>query len=120
MKALIILLSLLIVLDVKADYSIETFLNYMQGTKYYDIIAQVKIYYGSDVAIYICMALVQSNDCETLVRTYISNGVRPDGGKVKTLESIFFNPDNYEIYGNNASEYHKILENIKEKHNIKN
>ena len=118
MKALTLLLSLLIVLDVRANYSIIDFLNYLQEKGYYDIIVEVKRYFGKDVAIEICKGLVSSGDCEQLVRIYIPNTSRGDDEGMKTLESIIFNPDNYDIYKDNAESYHYMIERIKQKYNI--
>ena len=118
MKALTLLLSLLIVLDVRANYSIIDFLNYLQEKGYYDIIVGVKRYFGKDVAIEICKGLVSSGDCEQLVRIYIPNTSRGDDEGMKTLESIIFNPDNYDIYKDNSLDIRGVIEKIKKIYNI--
>ena len=119
MKALsIILLSLIILLEVKADYSIGTFLNYMQESGLYDIIKLIKYYYGNDVAIDICKGFAQNSDCELLVRVYIPTASRSHNEQIITLESIIFNPDNYDIYSQDAEYYHQLIQIIKKKYNI--
>ena len=121
MKALIVfLLSLLIVLDVKADYSIDTFLEYMQQKGYYDIIAQIKEYFWDDVAIEFCKELVQSNDCEQLVKIYINipGKTRGQFKETKKLTSIVFYPDNYNIYKDNELYFHNIIETIENKFDL--
>ena len=46
----------------------------------YELLVEVKSYFGNDVSISICKQLVATSDCETLVRVYISvNNCRPDG-----------------------------------------
>ena len=119
MKALTLLISLLIVLNnIKANFSIKDFLNFMQEKGYYDIIVEVKLYFGKDIAIEICKGFVQSDDCEELVRVYIPNTTRGDGEGMKTLESIIFNPSNYNIYKDNTESYHYMIERIKKEYNI--
>ena len=114
----IILLTLIILLEVKAEYSIDPFINYMQEKGLYDIITQLKHYYGNDVAIDVCKEFVPNNDCEVLVRVYIPNATRAPNEGIKTLESIIFNPDNYDIYSQDWAYYHNIIEKIKKKYNI--
>ena len=119
MKALaIVLLSLLIVLDVKADYSMAPFIDYMQEKGYYDILVQVKFYYGVDIAIDLCKQFVASNDCDPLVRTYFPSGTRKDNEEMKTLENIIFNPVNYKVYNNQTLDIHNWIEDTKQKYNI--
>ena len=114
----ILLLSLLMALDVKADYSMDIFLNFMQEKGYYDIIVEIKFYFGTDVAIAVCKEFVHSDDCGRLVRIYIPNRVRGDNEIIKKIESIIFNPDNYNVYKNNEPNIHKWIEKIKNQYNI--
>ena len=53
------------------DYSIDTFLDYLQEKGYYELIQEIKNAFGDDVAIAVCKELVQSNDCEIVVRVYM-------------------------------------------------
>ena len=50
------------------DYSIDTFLDFLQEKGYYDIIQSVKVYFGDDIAIDVCKEFVKSNHCEEVVR----------------------------------------------------
>ena len=94
----------------KGDYSIDTFLNYLQETGYYDIIQAIKIYYGDDIAIDICKELAQSNDCETVVRVYMIIEKRD-----KKKQSKNFN--NTEIIEINEN-YQPIIEYFENEYNI--
>ena len=55
------------------DYSIDTFLDFLQEKGYYDIIQSVKVYFGDDIAIDVCKELVQNNHCEDVVRIYMTS-----------------------------------------------
>ena len=118
MKVLALLLSLLIVLDAKTDYSIESFINYLQEKGYYNLLVEIKRYYGKDVAIDVCREIIQSKDCETLIKIYIQNGSRGHGEDMKTLEFIIFNPDNYELYKDKYQAIHNFIEKLKVEYNI--
>ena len=98
MKTLAVLLSLLIVLNVKSSYSIDDFLNYLQETGYYDIIVQIKYYYNEDIAISFCKEIIKSEHCDILVRIYIPCRTRGENEGTKPLQSIIFYPDNYNLY----------------------
>ena len=54
-----------------STYSIQTFLDYLQGTGYYEIIQAIKNAFGDDIAIDVCKELTKSNDCEEVVRIYM-------------------------------------------------
>lgn len=72
MKFIILLFALLIVTKERAeDYTINTFIVYLQEQGYYDIIKEIKCHYGADVAINFCLELVSSPHCEEVVRVYI-------------------------------------------------
>ena len=58
----------------RGDYSIDTFLDYLQQSGYYELIQSIKIYFGDDVAIDVCLELTQTNDCETVVKVYMTGG----------------------------------------------
>ena len=74
MKSLIILFLILTsISNIKGDYSIDTLLNYLQEKGIYDLLAEIKYCYGNDISINVCKELVQSSDCETVVRVYISS-----------------------------------------------
>ena len=70
---LFLLIGLLIINNVQGDYSINTFLNYLHETGYFEILVQVKFHFGPDVSIYVCLEFVNSNFCEEVIRVYIPN-----------------------------------------------
>ena len=112
MKALcILLLSLLIVSDAKTDYSIDTFIKFLQENGYYDILMQIKLYYGDDIAISLCKNFIKSEHCELLVRVYIHIKVRGPGEDKPSLRIIIFNPDNYNFYKDKAKDIINWIEN---------
>ena len=60
MKALYLLFIVFILsnVGVKGNYSISTLLNYLQEKQYYDIIFQIKLSFGDDVAISVCRSFI--------------------------------------------------------------
>ena len=106
MKAIRYLFYMMLLLSnievLKGDYSIDTFLNYLQEKGYYDLIQAVKTYFGDDVAISVCQELVQSNDCETVVRIYMTNSPPTDGSGPRRSKA-----------NNNPEKEEKILNYIK-------
>ena len=144
MKTLgILLLSLLIISEVKADYSIDPFINYLQEKGYYDIIVQIKNFYGDDIAISFCKEFIKSDDCNPLVKIYIQNSSEAKAGQgiieiepsessessepsesskssepLEKLEFLIFNPDNYNFYKGNELAIHNWIEDIKKQYNI--
>ena len=72
MKAIAVLLLIIFIVDGQSTYSIDAFLDYLQENGYYEIILQVKITFGDDIAIDVCKQLVQTNDCEIVVKTYMT------------------------------------------------
>ena len=104
MKSSIFLLLILVIqLGVKADFSLDNILNYLQEGGYYQILTLVKKYYGVDVAIDICKAFVPSVDCEEVVRVYISineaRSLDKEDQTKPTLESIILDNES-DIYKN--------------------
>ena len=87
MKPLIILLLILLsISNSKGDnFSIDTFLNYLQEKGLYDILMNIKYYFGDDVSIAFCKELIKNQNCETVIRIYISSRVR---GELPIEESI--------------------------------
>ena len=87
MKPLIFLFLILTTIsNIKGDYSILTFLNYLQEKGLYDLLVEVKSYFGTDVSISFCKQLVQNSDCDTIIRVYIStNNSRGDGQDRETI-----------------------------------
>ena len=60
-----------------STYSIDNLLNYLQETQYYDIIYQVKLIFGDDIAISVCKSFIATNQCEDVVRIYMDPAGRP-------------------------------------------
>ena len=89
-----------------SNYSIDILLEYLEGKGYYDLIQESKIIFGNDVAIEVCKELVQSSDCETVVRVYMASEIGGEGGKHKLPAYI-----NLEIY-------EEILEYFENNYNI--
>ena len=81
MKPLIFLFLILTTIsNIKGDYSINTLLNYLQEKGLYELLVEIKSYFGVDVSISFCKQLIETGDCDTVVRVYISvSNCRPDG-----------------------------------------
>ena len=79
----------------ETSFSIQSIINKLQEDGYYEIIQLIKYKYGNDVAIAFCKALIESNDCETIVKIYM--------------------PDNPVIYPINPINPNKEIEEIKNK-----
>ena len=94
MKALKkLLFTLLIIFSVKANYSIQSFIDYVKNKGFYDIIFQVKISLGKDVAIEVCFSMVENSQCDELVRVYMNEGGSGNSGSNGT----FPNPSDVDI-----------------------
>ena len=73
MKAFITLLFMMFIIsNINGDYSIDNFLNYLQESGYYDLFQEVKYSLGDDIAITLCKELVNSNDCEIVIKVYMA------------------------------------------------
>ena len=79
MKSLIfIFLILTTISNIKGSFSIGELLNYLQEKGLYELLVEVKLYFGTDISISICKEMVKTYDCEEIVRIYISpSGTRP-------------------------------------------
>ena len=74
---LLFIVSILSIVGVKGNYSIDTLLNFLQHKGYYDIIFQIKLSFGDDVAISVCRSFIATFQCEEVVRVYmIRHGAR--------------------------------------------
>ena len=59
----------------KGEYSIDSFINYLQEIGYFNLIQEIKLFYGEDIAVDVCEKLVDNNNCEAVVRVHmIDNG----------------------------------------------
>ena len=75
MKYTIILLFVLLLVtkeDLGDNYTINTFLKYLQENGYYEVINEVKCEISTDVAIEFCEILTESPHCEEVVRIYMT------------------------------------------------
>ena len=61
--------------NIKGGYSIDYVLDYLQENGYYDIIQQIKIYLGDDVAIEVCKQFIATYDCDIIVRVYMDSHI---------------------------------------------
>ena len=69
------------------EYSIDEALNYLQSTGLYEVLVQVKYYFGNDVAISLCKEFVLSYDCEQIIKTYISSPSKAPSIRKRTLKN---------------------------------
>ena len=118
-----LLLILSFLLSAKADntYSIDSILNFLQEKGYYDILVQVKSFYGIDVSIEICKSFIPSVDCDQIVKIYINVGgrARTRGGEseTETLENLVLIPES-DIKKLNMNYVLNTIQTIKKKYNI--
>ena len=78
MNAIKIVLFIIFFVYEQSTYSINDLINYLQESGYYDVILQLKIYFGNDVAISFCQEIVESSDCERIVIVYMpSKYIKP-------------------------------------------
>ena len=78
MKYTIILLFVLLLVtkeDLGDNYTINTFLKYLQENGYYEVINEIKCEISTDVAIEFCEILTESPHCEEVVRVYMTCSV---------------------------------------------
>ena len=89
MKPLIFLLLILTTIsNVKGDFSIDIFINYLQEKGLYEILVEIKRCFGIDISVAFCRELIKSNDCETVIRIYMPNNVRDLHPGEKSFENI--------------------------------
>ena len=107
MKIFIILLfTLIYAFHTESSYSIVSLIDYLIGNGYYELIQQVKMVFGNDVAIDVCISIVETSQCEEIVRVYMEpSQTSPSPGIPRTPDDIIdFNEDSYFI-----SEIQKLL-----------
>ena len=78
MKALLFIFLPFIIfsLDI-SKYSINSFLDYLQETGYYEIIEEINFLYGSDYAITVCKEFTKSVHCKEAILIYMPAPSRP-------------------------------------------
>ena len=90
MKAIVLILLPLIVFNADLSvYSIKGFLDYLQQTGYYEVIIEIKFALGNDIAIDFCKEFVQSQDCEQVVKIYMTRIYVRGDIKKPNLEPIY-------------------------------
>ena len=107
MKSLITLVLILVIFsNIKGgDYSIGSFLNYLQEKGIYDILVEIKKYLGSDICICFCKELMKNNKCEQVVNIYIIynlRNLRPSDLVEKNIEFLNVIIENYYLVLLNA------------------
>ena len=110
-SSLIIILTLLLFAKslntTSISYFISTFINYLQNNGIWEILVEIKKYYGTDVAIELCKEFAKSPHCEEVVRVYIY------APKVPITRSGTRNSDTSELMEFLEEKgYLKILENV--------
>ena len=106
MKCSIILLLFLLIaanvdiIDISDDFTIDTFLNYLQSFGYYKVFDEVKCKFGDDVAIELCRLFTRSPHCEEVLRVYMPkcSGEGPDNGNFCYIKEFIYKEENLEIF----------------------
>ena len=86
--SIFILLAVLIATqrDMGDQFSIGTFLDYLQETGYYDLIYDIKCAFDTEIAIDFGLEYVGSPHCEEVVRVYMPQCMRPGGTSDKICD----------------------------------
>ena len=72
MKTLLFIFLPLIIFNVDLNkYSINSLLDFLENTGFYEVLQNVKTVLGNDIAIEVCKEFVNSKDCELVVVVYI-------------------------------------------------
>ena len=67
------LLILTIIINIKWNFSIYSFIEYLQEKGLYAVLQQIKLHLGNDIAIKMCNTFVETIHCEELVRIFLTN-----------------------------------------------
>ena len=113
----------LIIVNTKEDYTFETLFNYLQDEGFLDILLQIKINLGGDIAISMCKEIVKTQQCETIIKIFNPSGSRsinPGEDNInnnknnKSLKEILFEEKNLQILNKkfNKIEIKKIIQKI--------
>ena len=90
MKAIVFILLPFIIFNVDlSTYSIKKLLYYLQETGYYKVIIEIKFALGNDIAIDFCKEFVQLQDCEKVVKFYLSRIFERRINREPNLEPIY-------------------------------
>ena len=97
--SMILILSLLFVVkSIDKDYSIDTFIDYLQNKNYYEIIADVKSEYGTNVSIKVCRLMCESPFCEDFVRMYLPPNLSSLAKRAVGSDDIYYKPKKLKDY----------------------
>ena len=112
MKSIIaFLLTLSFIANVKGDeYSVNGLIEYLKQEEYFDIIQEVNIYLGNDIAIGLCKELVPTNHCDEVVKYYMSSPSDP----VRPARSMYtmYTPSIEDILINDQDNYNILMRNM--------
>ena len=101
MKVFLFIFLLFIIFN--QSFSINNFLDYLKNTGYYETIEYIKLIFGDDVAIEVCRELLQTNDCEVVVKVYMLPWTSPSRAPIRReegtnkLTQILFQEENLKI-----------------------
>ena len=99
MRALLFILLPFIIFNIDlSKYSFNALIEYIKQNGYYEVIRSVKMQIGDDIAIAVCKEFLQSNDCETVVTTYMEEGTIPvtKSGEIGLID-ILCQKENLEV-----------------------
>ena len=71
MKFYSFLLAALLISLANSDYSLNSFINYIQENLLYEILLNIKCIFGDDICIAFCETFTKSKECESYVKTYL-------------------------------------------------
>ena len=63
------------------SYAINPFIQFIQNNGIWEVLTEIKKYFGTDVAIEVCVDFLESPHCDEVVKVYIIDNkanVRPD------------------------------------------
>ena len=89
MKFYSFLLATLLINLANSDFSMDSFINTIQFFHLDEIILNIKCFFGDDISIAFCKLFMESNECESYVKIYLTcpydrrpaNQRRPERGK---------------------------------------
>ena len=82
----------------RQNYSIDTFIDYLQKSGIWEVLFQVKIYFGTTIAIEVCKEYVKSPHCEEVIQVYMVNSEsEPEPDNRANSRRAFFYYDRSEL-----------------------
>ena len=115
MKSLMILLLIFATIsNIKSgDFSIDTFLNYLEEKGLFSLLAEIKYSFGDDISIAFCKELIKSPHCETVIRVYMPARARQINPGEENIEKIAQVIDNYKTILFKAGFLYSEIERVK-------